>query len=248
MKIKIKSDLFGISVKKHFHPDIWEEDASLNFVVRSRLLDIANDFIEYLEILDSEDVEDIRLTGSLANYNYSKYSDIDLHIIVNFEKMGGNNKLIESFFKAKKTIWNSKHDIKIKGFEVELYVEDSGEKHFASGLYSVLKDGWVKKPTRFAGKVDKENILKKVIDIKERLKHLNKKEATEQEFRDLLKKIVEMRKGGLERGGEYSVENLAFKVLRRSGTIKRIVDAFSKLYDKKLSLDEQKLLIDDEDY
>lgn len=248
MKIKIKNSLFDISVKDQLHPDIWESDGSLNLIIEDKLLEIANDFIDYLEVLDFEDVDDIRLTGSLANYNYTKYSDVDLHIIADFEKMGGNNKLIESFFKAKKTIWNNKHDIKIKGFDVELYVEDSKEKHFASGLYSVLRKSWIKRPKRFTGKIDRTNVLKKVYDIKDNLKHLIKKRAEEQEFRELLKKIVEMRKSGLERGGEYSVENLAFKLLRRVGTIKKIVDTFNSMYDKKLSLDERKLLIDDEDY
>jgi len=136
MKIKVKDDLFDISIKKQLHPGIWDEE-SLNFAVREKLLDIAKDFIDYLEILDPEDVEDVRLTGSLANYNYTSYSDLDLHVVVDFEKLLGNNKFIESFFKAKKTVWNNKHDILIKGFDVELYVEDDGEVHHATGIYSV---------------------------------------------------------------------------------------------------------------
>jgi|TARA_A100001515_G_scaffold144530_1_gene148894 hypothetical protein len=248
MKIRVKNDVFDVSVKKELHPDFWQKDDSLNFLIRDKLLKIAEDFINYLDILDPDDVEDIRFTGSLANYNYTSYSDVDLHIIVDFEKLAGDNKFIESFFKAKKNVWNNTHDVMIKGYEVELYVEDSGEKHVASGLYSVLKDVWIRKPKRFTGKIDKKNVLKKVVDITERLKELVGAGASEKEFRSLLKKIVDMRRGGLEKGGEYSVENLAFKLLRRTGTIKTIVDAFNNLYDKKLSLDEQKLLIDDEDY
>ena len=247
MKIKVKDDLFDISIKKQLHPGVWDEE-SLNFVVREKLLEIAQDFIGHLEILDPEDIEDIRFTGSLANYNYTSYSDLDLHVVVDFENLLGDNKFIHSFFKAKKTVWNNKHDIRIKGFDVELYVEDSGEKHHATGIYSVLEDDWVKKPMRQSIKIDKKTIIKKYEDLVDRFKRLVKKRATEEDFRSLLKKIIEMRKGGLEEGGEYSTENIVFKLLRRSGIITKIVNAFSAMYDKKLSLDEQKLLIEDEEY
>lgn len=245
MKIKIKDDIFDISIKKNLQPLIWDGD-SLDFSVRERLLKIAEDFIEFLEVIDFEDVEDIRLTGSLANYNYTSYSDVDLHVVVDFEKLPGDTKFIESFFKAKKTIWNSNHNILIKGFDVELYVEDANEQHYATGLYSVLKDKWIKKPKRLSVEVDKKSIMKKYEEVVKRFKHLVKKRATEEEYRALLKKIIDMRKSGLEKGGEYSVENLVFKFLRRANIINKIVDTFSTMYDKKLSLDERKLLIDDE--
>jgi|1_EtaG_2_1085319.scaffolds.fasta_scaffold11289_3 hypothetical protein len=247
MKIKVKDDLFDISIKKQLHPGIWDEE-SLNFAVREKLLDIAKDFIDYLEILDPEDVEDVRLTGSLANYNYTSYSDLDLHVVVDFEKLLGNNKFIESFFKAKKTVWNNKHDILIKGFDVELYVEDDGEVHHATGIYSVTEDVWVKKPKILSAKIDKKAVIKKYEDLVDRFKHLVKKKAAEEDFRSFLKKIIDMRRGGLEKGGEYSIENLAFKLLRRFGIITKIVNTFDTMYDKKLSLDERKLLIEDEYY
>ena len=164
MKIKIKSDLFDLSIKKELNQSIWDGE-KLNTLVRERLLKIADDFIEDLEIVEKEDIEDIRLTGSLANYNYTSYSDIDLHVIIDFQKLSADEKFIESFFKNKRTIWNNEHDIFIKGFDVELYVEDDNEEHHSTGIYSVLNDEWYKKPKPTKKKIDKKAVLKKVQDI-----------------------------------------------------------------------------------
>ena len=49
-----------------------------------------------------------------------------------------------------------------------------------------------------------------------------------------------MRKTGLETIGAYSVENLAFKVLRRNDYLEKLSNAKRKAYDKMLSLKEQR--------
>jgi predicted nucleotidyltransferase len=245
MKIKVKSDLFDLSIKKELNQSIWDGE-KLNMLVRERLLKIADDFIKDLEIVERDEVEDIRLTGSLANYNYTSYSDIDLHVIVDFQKLSADAKFIESFFKNKRTIWNEQHDITIKGFDVELYVEDDNEEHHSTGIYSVLNDQWFKKPKPTKKKIDKKAVLKKAKDITGRFKDLVEEGGTESTYRKLFKKIIDMRKAGLEKEGEYSVENLAFKILRRAGVIKKIVDTFKDLHDRLLTLDERRLLIYDE--
>ena len=245
MKIKVKSDLFDLSIKKDLNHSIWDGE-KLNMLVRERLLKIADDFVKDLEIVERDEVEDIRLTGSLANYNYTSYSDIDLHVIVDFQKLSADAKFIESFFKNKRTIWNEQHDITIKGFDVELYVEDDNEEHHSTGIYSVLNDQWFKKPKPTKKKIDKKAVLKKAKDITGRFKDLVEEGGTESTYRKLFKKIIDMRKAGLEKEGEYSVENLAFKILRRAGVIKKIVDTFKDLHDRLLTLDERRLLIYDE--
>jgi len=242
MNIKLKSDLFDLSLKKKLSPEIWDGD-SLRILVRERLLKIAYDFISELEVIEKEDIEDIRFTGSLANYNYTSYSDIDLHIIVDFDKLSADQKFTQLFFKNKKSLWNEEHDIKIKGYDVELYVEDSSEKHISTGVYSVLKDKWIKKPKPIDKEIDKKSVLKKVEYIVDEYKDLVEEGGTEAKLKKLFKKIVDMRKAGLEKEGELSIENLAFKILRRSGIIKQIVTTFKELHDKMLTLSEQKLLI-----
>ena len=51
-------------------------------------------------------------------------------------------------------------------------------------------------------------------------------------------KIRNMRQSGLERAGEYSAENLAFKLLRRTDYIKQLYDAYNTDYDDYMSLDQ----------
>ena len=54
----------------------------------------------------------------------------------------------------------------------------------------------------------------------------------------LKEKIKKMRKGGLEKSGIYSPENLAFKMLRRSGDIEQLFAIYTEAYDQLYSLDQ----------
>ena len=123
---------------------VWEDSSGspkMKSEIRDGLLQIAYEFIEFLDV--DIVVTDIILTGSLSNYNWSKYSDFDLHIVANFEQYNQNQvKLYETLFNLKKMLFNQKHDITIKGYEVELYVQNETESPFSTGVYSVLFDEW----------------------------------------------------------------------------------------------------------
>ena len=62
---------------------------------------------------------------------------------------------------AKKGIWNDAHDISIYNFPVEVYVENEGESHTASGLYSILNDEWIVVPKKKEVMIDKDDITTK---------------------------------------------------------------------------------------
>ena len=62
------------------NPKFWINNA-LNEQVREKLVLIANDFFQDLS-LEGGGIEDITFTGSLANYNWTKFSDVDLHLLV----------------------------------------------------------------------------------------------------------------------------------------------------------------------
>lgn len=217
-----------------------EYDYEMNEDVRAKLLEVAQAFIDWLG-LDVE-VYDITLTGSLANYNWSEYSDVDLHIVIDFSKFKLDEDLIKSFFDAKKNVWNNEHDIKIKGFDTELYVQDTSEKHTSTGVYSVLNNRWVIEPELQSTKVDKEAVIRKSKQISNAIDELvqRAKQGVDVTIQvDKLKsKIKSFRQSGLDRAGEYSYENLTFKVLRRTGYIEKLFTLGSKLTDKQLSLDE----------
>lgn len=208
--------------------------------VRERLLEISNNFIEFLGI--DFFIHDIVLTGSLANYNWSDYSDVDLHIIIDYEESGHNINLLKEFFDAKKGVWNALHDIKIKKYEVELYVQDINEPHISSGVYSVLNNDWIIQPQKEKKEIDDRKILEKGEEYAKIIDGLlSKKENGENikdDVDDVKKKIKRFRQSGLEDGGEYSYENLTFKLLRRNGYIKKLIDIKKDVTNKTFSMNE----------
>ena len=146
----------------NLNPAIWE-DNKLKPEIKDRLLVIAKTFIDSLEI--EVDVEDIILTGSLANYSYTKYSDFDLHIVTDYNEYSVDAELLKDYFTAKKTVWNLTRDITIKGYEVEVYVQDVSETHNATGVYSIKNDDWIAVPSPVK---NKEGIDKVAVERKKR--------------------------------------------------------------------------------
>ena len=195
-------------------------------------------------------IDDIIFTGSLANYNWSQYSDVDLHVLMDFNEFD-DKELIKKYFDAKKAVWNDNHDIKIKGYDVELYAQDKDEPHESTGIYSVMKDEWVKKPKPQDVKIDRETIKKKVKQFEgeyNRILELYKEEKYEETRKALDKikdKIKKYRKAGLDKGGEMATENLVFKTMRRSGLMEKIYDLGLETTDKEYTIetiDESKKL------
>ena len=205
--------------------------------IRKSLLKITNEFIETLGI--EFFIHDIVLTGSLANYNWSNFSDVDLHILVDFEESKYPIDLLKEFFDAKKNVWNEKHDIKVKGYDVELYVQDVNEPHISSGVYSVLHNKWIIEPKKETPNIDDRMIIQKGEEFAKKIDNLvksAKKQTSLEKIESLRKKIKEFRQSGLESGGEYSYENLTFKLLRRNGYIEKLLKLKTNITDKKLSI------------
>ncbi len=133
--------------------------------IRKRLLEIVEDFLEELPALKGIRPVDIRLTGSLANYNWSEYSDVDLHIIMDFEEFGDDPELVKAFFDKARMQWNANHDIKIHDYEVEIYVENVHEEHISSGVYSLVDRRWLSEPDPSQVEIDHALARKKSDDM-----------------------------------------------------------------------------------
>jgi hypothetical protein len=211
--------------------------------VRKRLLEIADDFVESFGV--EFFIHDIVLTGSLSNYNWSEFSDVDLHVLIDMSEIDGNNgspilqTIVKEFFDAKKNVWNEKHDIKIKGFDVEVYVQDVEEPHISSGVYSILHDKWEIEPKRETPNIDDRKILEKGEDFAKKIDQLIDLGLNSEvlpKIESLRKKLKQFRQSGLETGGEYSYENLTFKLLRRNGYIEKLLKLKTDITDKKLSI------------
>jgi len=193
----------------NLNPKIWEKEGKSYMMrpeVREKLLETANVFIDFLGV--DVIVTDIIMIGSLVNYNWSKFSDIDLHIVVNYNQFPTNSQeLYVEFFDLKKIIFNDRHNIKLFGYDVECFVQSETET-------MRIIDGVV------------ENIDDEEPD---EIKRLVKK------YKEKLKKF---RNCGLEKGGEMSLENLVFKLLRRNGYIGKLYELPTDVIDKKLSMNQ----------
>ena len=204
--------------------------------VRNKLLQIADIFVGYLEVPNFR-VLDIVLTGSMANYNWTKFSDFDIHVVTEYNDLNAD-EIAEAFYQAKKKIWNDNHDITIHGHEAELYVEDVNEPPVAQGMFSLKDNKWLSKPTFSPPDVKTGAVFHKVKGLVTEIKHALKTADDAEDVKRLTDKIRKMRRAGLDDGGEFSVENLAFKVLRNIGYIEKLSNAYLSLQDKELSLSE----------
>ena len=234
-------DLSSFKVKDQLNPKIFDENQKIHPKIKTRLIMIADDFFDTLE-LPCVDVTVITLTGSLANYNWSKFSDVDLHILIDYNEVDDNESLVSEYLAAKKNIWNEKHDITIKGYDVELYVQDMNEEHVSTGVYSIMWDDWLVKPERGTPKIDYKKVKQKassIIDSYDSLMQSYYQGDYDKVIRRInttRQKIKKMRQAGLDREGEYSYENITFKVLRRVGLLDKLSDLETMAYDKSLSM------------
>jgi len=228
----------SFEIKDELNPKVWDGE-EINQEVREQLLQIAQDFYDGTEL--EADVKDIILTGSLANYNWSeKYSDYDLHILIDFVEINDDEELVKKYCDSVKNIWNGLHDIKIEGYEVEVYIQGIKEPHKASGIYSLLNDEWNIKPSKKDFEPDEESIREKaksammMVDDLEGDIDEDKYEEFQKKLDKVWDKIKNYRKSGLAtEGGEFSTGNLVFKLLRRNGYIGKVLTLKRKSYDNQ---------------
>tara|TARA_B100000700_G_scaffold247491_1_gene276934 strand:- start:22317 stop:23066 length:750 start_codon:yes stop_codon:yes gene_type:complete len=234
-----KDQIQSLLPHEDLNSEIWE-DYKLNSKIRKALLRIANEFYISLDI--NVPVADITFTGSLANFNYTKFSDIDLHLLIDYFTVDENYDLVKNYMMAKKSTWNDKHDIRIKGYEVELYAQDASEPHHSTGVYSVLGDKWITKPTPINTDVDFQAIRCKAESLMYEIDQVLQSPNRLPKINRIKEKIRSMRQSGLERAGEFSTENLAFKILRRNGYLERLYSTATKDFDDSLSVKQESLL------
>ncbi len=234
-------DLSSFKIRDSLNPKIFEKGQKLKPEIRTRLLMIADDFFETLDI-PWTDVEDVTLTGSLSNYNWSKFSDVDLHILIDYKEIDENAELVSEYLMAKKNIWNDKHNITIKGYDVEVYAQNIEEEHISTGVYSILWDEWLVKPKKSDVTIDGKKVKQKASTIIDGFDNLmltfrnNEYDKVIRRIHNIKTKIKKLRQTGLDRDGEYSYENITFKVLRRIGLLEKLSNLETLAYDKSLTL------------
>jgi predicted nucleotidyltransferase len=180
--------------------------------------------------------------GSLANFNWSEFSDVDLHIIVDMERYGKQEELYKELFDLKKKLFNDKHNIKIYGYDVELYAQGVKDEAHSDGVYSVMNNEWVHIPSRTHKNIDMSVLTQKIKNWTDKIDDTikdAKSEGNAEKLKSLKDKLKDYRQSGLDKDGEFSYENLVFKFLRRSGHIEKLFDEKTKIKDKELSVETQ---------
>lgn len=218
--------------RKLFNDDILQPE------VRLVLLKGAYSFVGFID-LPGLVVKDVIFTGSNAAYNYTPYSDLDVHIIVDFED-SLEPSLAENLFNTKKSLWNQTHNAKVRGYEVEMYVEDTKNPVTANGVYSLLNDRWVRRPTPSEPEWNDTAVLAKVESLATDIEALIDRDASKTEIDSMFDRLRRLRKAGLSEHGELSVENLAFKSLRNLGFLEKLYLARQTAEDRELSLESAK--------
>jgi len=239
---------FKLSDAVTFHdklnPKLWNS-TKLRPDIRERLLIIAQDFLQELGVHDL-DVKDITISGSNAAFSYTKHSDLDLHILVDMGNLPVD-EVYKELFTAKKTIYNDTHDIKINNIPVELYVQDSRQPVVSLGEYSVMNDQWIRIPTKRRSDFDQtatKSKYEKLLSLIE----IALKSRKYSKVKHIIDTIKRYRQAGLDKGGEFGPENLAYKMLRSQGYITKLYDLRDKLHSEKLSFETMYQNIDEEGY
>ncbi|MEM2159614.1 MAG: hypothetical protein QXN55_01515 [Candidatus Nitrosotenuis sp.] len=236
------ADDFETHIEYHssLNTDLWEGE-QLKPVVATALKKIADEFVEFLGISKTA-VSDIIITGSNCNFNYAiGFSDIDLHIVINVDEpdfcpsCGGD--FIQDCFWAKKQLWNMEHNITIKGYPVELYAQPDNDELIAAGVYSLTTDSWLKKPSIERPTYDNIGVKAKAEELKKQIDELLDNCADDYSAVKQIKvKLKQLRQAGLSNGGEFSIENLAWKALRNNGYLAKLSNIELHLHDKSLSI------------
>ena len=239
-------NLKSFEVQDELNPKFWINN-KINSRVRLKLLDLADEFFDSLNITWVKP-KDIVLTGSIANYNWSRYSDVDVHILVDYKEVWKKTEFVQDYFDSKKALWSQEHEgLTIYGFPVEMYVEDSNEKNPNSGIYSLNKNKWIVEPNDFQDAQLNEDYIKRrsaklmteIDDIQDKItneKDNHKLETLSTKMKKLFDKLHKQRQESLKKNGEMGTYNIIWKVLRRAGYLDKMWDVINTIYNKVNSI------------
>jgi predicted nucleotidyltransferase len=231
----------GLEYHEDLNPKLWKDYKLLPDVAK-KLDEIAANFIAFLK-MDESKITEVVITGSNCNYNYSSQSDIDLHVIAQFDPDATNDAGVDvqDSFTAFKTLYNDSHHISVSGYPIEVYVQPTSE-HFTSnaGVYSLTNLHWLQQPVRQHISLDSREIERKAKPIMREIDRIvHGKMATAialPKIKAVKHKIKQLRAAGLEAGGEFGVENLAFKTIRNLGFLDKLSKYHDAIQDASLSL------------
>lgn len=232
--MQIQEFIQPVMFHTQLNPKLWL-DEDLKSEVHVKLLMHAREFIKSLK-MDSLPLVDIIITGSNTNLTYTPQSDLDLHIIVDMDKVYNGSPLVQQFFDSKKRLWNHTYNVELYGIPVEIYVEDNDET-VKGNVYSLMTNRWLVRQPITQTKYDDRSVRAKFNYLKRTVDRLMDQADSKDDLTRLMDRLRKYRQAGLDKHGEMSTENLAFKALRNSGYIDKIRERQVELTNNLLSLD-----------
>ena len=243
-------ELSSFKKKDELVPNIWENN-KLDSRIRLKLLDIADDFWEFVNLTWVKP-KNIILTGSICNFNWSSFSDIDLHLVVDFKEVDEKTEFVRSYLDSKKNEWNNEHEnLNIFGHQVELYVQDIDETLESDGIYDLEENDWIKEPkpdeikpielNKFSIKDKAAKIMTIIDDMYDAFSSTDDSYKVRKIGDDasyLWKKIKSMREISLDKDGESGNGNIVYKIMRRHGYLDKLWKLSNLVYDKSNSITE----------
>lgn len=230
-------DVSSIVMNDELSPLIWINETMIQDI-RKILLNNVKKFLEFSN-LETLTFSDIILTGSMANYNYGDYSDIDIHIILDFNQLSDDKEFVKDYLKIKSMLWEDKVPVSIGGHYIEYYFQDIADSHHSSGVFSIYKNKWIRKPLNKLINIDTENVKLKTayyINKIEELENIDDINIFNIKYKELKHKIKKFRQCGLDNLGEYSTENLVFKILRNNGYLDKLLNLRNDKLTSELSV------------
>lgn len=223
-----------IQINETLNPKIWDINTNkLKSEVKDKIVEIVAEFEKYIEA--PIDIIDVHLVGSNASYNYTNNSDLDIHVIANFDNVSDDKSILQMLYNVKKANFNKTFDISIHGVPIELYIEDVNSVTVSNGIYSVCDDKWVKTPK----KIPTPKKADTSVEVAKWGKHINDviKSKNYSDISDALNFIYLMRHNSIAVDGEYGKGNQIFKDIRNLGLLNDLKDALNASLSKKLTLE-----------
>ena len=241
--MRLSEDDESLYYRDELNPKIFANNVMIP-QVRNKLIQSSKDFLEEMTRGMTDQnidlvVKDIMLVGSNASYNYSDFSDLDIHILYDTENLGDNLSkfFAKEYFEAFRRLFNQSHDIKIYDLPVEFYAEDINSNGVYNGRYSILNDAWIQFPDKNRVEINSTEVEAKYSLYKSDIDSCISATGGYETAIDLYKKLFKMRRTALQSSGEFCTENLAFKRLRNDGSITKLRDYIRNEHDKELSVE-----------
>lgn len=227
----------AVEIHDKLNPKIWTEERELIPDVRAKVLQIVDKFKSQLAV-DGVDlkVEDIYILGSNANFNYNEDSDLDVHIIAD-ESFDCSKEHLALIYNCYKTLFNNKYDIRIKGINVEIYVENKDKlSNVSAGVFS-LRDGWIRNPSEYTVPEFDQLAVDRGVQLWEDRYYNVTENPSISKIDDYINSLYELRQESIQKDGEFGEGNLIFKEIRRLGYLDDLKELKVELTSQQLSLE-----------